>query len=77
MNDDVLVTGRPHVLLNVGAARRQAVYVGPIGTATDVLEFSYVVQAGDFDVRRGRALRPGARLRVDPARRRLDPGGCR
>ena len=49
MNDDVLVTGRPHVLLNVGAARRQAVYVGPIGTATDVLEFSYVVQAGDFD----------------------------
>ena len=50
MNDDVLVTGRPHVLLNVGAARRQAVYVGPIGTATDVLEFSYVVQAGDVDV---------------------------
>ena len=49
MNADVLVTGRPHVLLNVGAARRQAVYVGPIGTATDVLEFSYVVQAGDFD----------------------------
>ena len=49
MNDDVLVTGRPHVLLNVGAARRQAVYIGPIGTATDCWEFSYVVQAGDFD----------------------------
>ena len=49
MNDDVLVTGRPHVLLNVGAARRQAVYSGPIGSATDVLEFSYAVQVGDFD----------------------------
>ena len=49
MNEDVLVTGRPHVLLNVGAARRQAVYIGPIGSATDVLEFSYAVQAGDFD----------------------------
>ena len=49
MNDDVLVTGRPHVLLNVGAARRQAVYSGPIGSATDALEFSYAVQAGDFD----------------------------
>ena len=49
MNDDVLVTGRPHVLLNVGAARRQAVYIGPIGSATDALEFSYAVQAGDFD----------------------------
>ena len=49
MNEAVLVTGRPHVLLNVGAARRQAVYIGPIGSATDVLEFSYAVQAGDFD----------------------------
>ena len=49
MNDDVLVTGRPHVLLAVGATRRQAVYSGPIGSATDALEFSYAVQAGDFD----------------------------
>ena len=44
------MTGRPHVLLNVGAARRQAVYIGPSGSATDVLEFSYVVQAGDVDI---------------------------
>ena len=49
LNEAVLVTGRPHVLLNVGATRRQAVYVGPIGSATDALEFSYAVQAGDFD----------------------------
>ena len=43
------MTGRPSIQLDVGGARRQADYVGPIGEATDALEFSYVVQSGDFD----------------------------
>ena len=49
MNEDVLVTGRPYIVLDVGGVRRRAVYAGPIGTATDVLDFDYTVQAGDFD----------------------------
>ena len=49
MNEAVLVTGRPHILLDVGGVRRRAVYSGPIGSSTDVLDFSYTVQAGDFD----------------------------
>ena len=49
MNEAVRVTGRPHVLLDVGGARRRADYAGPIGEATDALEFSYTVQSGDFD----------------------------
>ena len=49
MDGAVLVTGRPHVWLDVGADRRQAVYSGPVGTATSVLDFSYVVRSGDFD----------------------------
>ena len=49
MDGAVLVTGRPHVWLNVGADRRQAVYSGPVGTATSVLDFSYVVRSEDFD----------------------------
>ena len=49
MNEDVLVTGRPWIQLDVGGARRRAVYSGPIGEATDALEFSYVVQSGDVD----------------------------
>ena len=77
MNDDVLVTGRPHVLLAVGGTRKKAVYSGTIGSATDALEFSYVVQAGDVDIDGVALCARGGRLRVDPARRRLDPGGCR
>ena len=46
MDEAVLVTGRPHVWLDVGAGRRQAVYSGPVGTATSVLDFSYVVRSG-------------------------------
>ena len=49
MRDDVRVTGRPWMFLDVGGALRRADYIGPIGTATDALEFSYTVQAGDFD----------------------------
>ena len=49
MNEAVLVTGRPHILLDVGGVRRRAVYSGPIGSSTDVLDFSYTVQAGDLD----------------------------
>ena len=49
MNETVLVTGRPYIVLEVGGARRRAAYSGPVGSATDVLEFSYTVQAGDFD----------------------------
>ena len=49
MNEAVRVTGRPFVRLDVGGARRRADYAGPIGEATDALEFSYVVQSGDFD----------------------------
>ena len=48
-NQDVLVTGRPWIFVDVGGALRRADYIGPIGTATDALEFSYTVQAGDFD----------------------------
>ena len=49
MNEAVLVTGRPYILLDVGGVRRRAVYSGPIGSSTDVLDFSYTVQAGDLD----------------------------
>ena len=49
MNEAVRVTGRPFVRLDVGGARRRADYAGPIGEATDALEFSYTVQSGDFD----------------------------
>ena len=49
MNEDVLVTGRPYIVLDVGGVRRRAVYAGPIGSSTDVLDFSYTVQAGDLD----------------------------
>ena len=49
MSEAVRVTGRPSIRLDVGGARHRANYVGPIGTATDALEFSYVVQSGDFD----------------------------
>ena len=49
MNEAVRVTGRPFIRLDVGGARRRADYAGPIGEATDALEFSYVVQSGDFD----------------------------
>ena len=48
-NQDVLVTGRPWIFVDVGGALRRADYIGPIGTATDALEFTYTVQAGDFD----------------------------
>ena len=43
------VTGRPSIFVDVGGALRRADYIGPIGTATDALEFTYTVQAGDFD----------------------------
>ena len=49
MSEAVLVTGRPSIVLEVGGDRRRAAYSGPVGSATDVLEFSYTVQAGDFD----------------------------
>ena len=49
MSEAVRVTGRPSVQLDVGGVRHRANYVGPIGSATDALEFSYVVQSGDFD----------------------------
>ena len=49
MSEAVLVTGRPYVVLDVGGVRHRAVYAGPIGSATDVLDFDYTVQAGDFD----------------------------
>ena len=45
----VRVTGKPHVWLNVGGAARRADYAGPAGEATESLDFSYTVQAGDFD----------------------------
>ena len=50
LNEAARVTGRPHVWLDVGGARRRADYSGPIGAVTDALAFSYVVQAGDFDI---------------------------
>ena len=49
MRENVRVTGRPSIFVDVGGALRRADYIGPIGTATDALEFSYTVQAGDFD----------------------------
>ena len=49
MSEAVLVTGRPYIVLDVGGAQRQGVYAGPIGSSTSVLDFSYAVQAGDFD----------------------------
>ena len=49
MSEAVRVTGRPYVVLDLGGTQRQAVYSGPIGSATDALEFSYTVQSGDFD----------------------------
>ena len=49
LNEAARVTGRPWIQLDVGGARRRADYVGPIGEATDALEFSYTVQSGDFD----------------------------
>ena len=49
MAEAVLVTGRPHVWLDVGVGRRQAVYSGAIGTSTTNLDFSYVVRSEDFD----------------------------
>ena len=49
MRADVRVTGRPWIFVDVGGALRRADYIGPIGTATDALEFTYTVQAGDFD----------------------------
>ena len=49
MREDVRVTGRPWIFVDVGGALRRADYIGPIGTATDALEFTYTVQAGDFD----------------------------
>ena len=49
MSEPVLVTGTPHVRLNVGGAARRAAYAGPRGAATSGLRFEYVVQAGDFD----------------------------
>ena len=49
MSEAVLVTGRPFIWLDVGGAQRQGVYSGPIGSSTSVLDFSYTVQAGDFD----------------------------
>ena len=49
MSEAVLVTGRPYIVLDVGGAQRQADYGGPIGSSTSVLDFSYTVQAGDFD----------------------------
>ena len=49
MREDVRVTGRPSIFVDVGGALRRADYIGPIGTATDALEFTYTVQAGDFD----------------------------
>ena len=50
MSEAVLVTGRPYIVLDVGGVRRRAVYAGPIGSSTAVLDFSYAVQAGDFDI---------------------------
>ena len=49
MREAVRVTGTPHVWLNVGGAARRADYAGPVGEATESLDFSYTVQAGDFD----------------------------
>ena len=49
MNETVLVTGRPYIVLEVGGARRRAVYSGPIGSSTDVLDFGYTVPTSDFD----------------------------
>ena len=49
MREDVVVTGTPHVWLEVGGAPRRADYSGPVGTQRRTLEFSYTVQAGDFD----------------------------
>ncbi len=49
MSEAVLVTGRPFIWLDVGGAQRQGVYSGPIGSSTSALDFSYTVQASDFD----------------------------
>ena len=49
VREPVRVTGEPYVVLSVGGALRQAVYSGPVGTATGTLDFSYVVQMGDYD----------------------------
>ena len=76
-NQDVLVTGRPWIVLDVGGALRRADYIGPIGTATDALEFTYTVQAGDFDADGVALCASGTRLRVAPAQWRFDPGSCR
>ena len=49
VREPVRVTGAPYVVLSVGGALRQAVYSGPVGTATGTLDFSYVIQMGDYD----------------------------
>ena len=45
----VVVTGRPYVHLDVGGVPRRAAYAGPVGTATEHLDFAYTVRAEDFD----------------------------
>ena len=45
----VVVTGRPYVHLDVGGVPRRADYAGPVGTATEHLDFAYTVRAEDFD----------------------------
>ena len=49
MNEPVRVSGRPHVWLEVGTARRKASYAGATGEAVTALDFSYAVQPGDAD----------------------------
>ncbi len=46
-DENVTVTGSPHLSLTVGSATRNAAYAG--GTGTSALSFRYTVQAGDSD----------------------------
>ena len=64
MDQEVTVTGRPSIGLDVGNEQRRAVYAGPADEATTALDFSYTVQSGDFDSDGvGEcAPRPGCRL---------------
>ena len=45
--ESVNVTGTPHLFLNIGGAARKAVYSA--GSGTENLDFTYTVQAADFD----------------------------
>lgn len=48
LSENVTVSGTPRLVMDIGGVTRYATYVS--GSGTSVLNFSYTVQAGDFDV---------------------------